>query len=202
MINLTELENWGNDLKPILFDINLALRNLRILDHQNSSKFKEEQNELFVILWYQQYFIIVIQLSKLFTDSDNQKRNFYKLCRKLQEGIADEEILSYLESNKLNPCLHKSCEDILGIVLSVFDKLQTEKDLIKDLSTIRNKVFAHTDPDAPEDLLTIEQLTTLTELAIEIYDLIFGKLWGQSFNPRFTSRFDFLKMIDFFNSSL
>ena len=199
MINLIELENWGNDLKPILFDINLSLRNLKILEHQNSSKFKEEQNELFVILWYQQYFIIVIQLSKLFTDNKNQKRNFNVLVKNLKEGIAEEEIPSYLESNKLNPCLYKSCEDILGIGLSVFDKLQTEIDLINDLSAIRNKVFAHTDPDSPENLLNIEQLTTLTELAIEIYDQIFGKVWGQSFNPNFASRFDFSKMIDLFN---
>jgi hypothetical protein len=141
----------------------------------------------------------MIQLSKLFTDKGTQKRNFYELCRKFQDNTLDKEILSLLELNKSKHYFHKNREDILVTVQAVLDKLQLEKDLIELLSTLRNKVFAHTDPNGPEYLLTIEQLETLKNLANEIYDLIFGKLW-EPFYPNITSKFDFHKMIDLFNS--
>lgn len=199
MINLTELENWGNDLKPILFDINLALRNLEILKHSNSLKFKEEFKDVFMVLWYQQYFVLIIQLSKIFTKSDKHKRNINKLCAELQGVPLDNEILLKLETNKVKHDSHKSQEDFRNTVQNNFKELKDHKASIKLLSDLRNKVFAHTDPSAPEYILTIEELTPLVKLANKLYNSIFGKNWGQPFNPKFTSRFDFRKMIDLSN---
>lgn len=199
MVSLTDLENWSNDLKPLLFDINLAIRNLKVLEHENSSKFKEEYNEIFIVLWYQQYFIVIIQLAKIFSNSKHQKRNFRVLCNKLQNEAIGNDVISRLALNK-NENLHKNKMDILNAVHEVLQKIEFHKDKLKEVNDLRDKIFAHSDPSITLENISLVQLSILVKLANEIYDLIFGKIWNQFFNPNITYKYDFHRIIDISNT--
>ena len=83
MLTSDELKDWGMDLKSIIFDINVTTSNLYILKHENSDNFRTQHSEVYLNLWYQQFFICIIQLAKLFSDSGQQKRNISKLCKKI-----------------------------------------------------------------------------------------------------------------------
>lgn len=199
MINQTILENWANDLKSILFDINLAMRNLKVLEHDNSLKFKENYNEIFITLWYQQYFIVIVQLAKFFSNSKHQKRNIRILCNKLQNEAIGNDVISRLALNK-NENLHQNKMDILNSVHEVLQKIEFHKDKLKEVNDLRNKVFAHSDPSITLENISLVQLSILVKLANEIYDMIFGKIWDQFFNPNITYKYDFHRMIDIFST--
>ena len=95
MLTSNELKDWGEDLKSILFDINITTNNLYILKHENSNSFRSQHSEVYLNLWYQQYFICIIQLAKLFSVSVQQQRNISKLCEKITIEDFDDDLIKY-----------------------------------------------------------------------------------------------------------
>lgn len=199
MVEAKELKTWTDDLKPVIFDINIAVSNLFILRHENSNKFKEEHQELYINLWYQQNFIAIIQLAKIFSHSSNQKLNIVKLCNRYKNEPLDTEIKEILIANKtkLND-VFRSRAEIIAAVKAIEIEITEVSGLIKKIETLRDKVFAHTDKEVPNDEISLEELITLKDLANKIYNTLFGKVFDEYFHFPLTMKYDFRAIIDSF----
>ncbi len=199
MLKSNELKDWGMDLKSILFDINLTTNNLYILKHENSFNFKTQHSEIYLNLWYQQYFICIIQLEKLFSRSKNQHRRISKLCEKIKIGDFDDELDQILLSNKtkLNDVL-KSKEDLMLVVAEITLEMENKSVIIEKIKSLRDKVFAHTDPNTSEDDISVEELICLKDFTNKIYNEIFGKISNEYYPLQLTHKYDFRSIIEAF----
>ena len=199
MVEAKELKTWADDLKPVIFDINIAVSNLFILRHENSNKFKEEHQELYINLWYQQDFIAIIQLAKIFSHSSNQKLNIVKLCNRYKNEPLDTQIKDILEINKkkLND-VFRSRTEIINAVKEIEQEVKDAEEMITKIETLRNKVFAHTDHDAPNEQITLIDLIKLKDLAIKIYNTLFGKIFDEHFHFGLTTKYDVRAIIEAF----
>lgn len=194
MIKIQELEDWANDLKPVLFDINLSLNNLRIIEDERFNKFRVNYFETYLNLMYQQHFILVIQLDKIFSKSKNQKRNVNILFNKLQAKESYPEILS--KHNNADD--FKSMEEILRAIDEFKAKMEEFREIIDRIDRLRKKVFAHTDPNCPDDTIDIDDYSILAYLSYQIYNTIFGKVLGENFifKPNISNRYDLRSLLE------
>lgn len=199
MLTLKELKDWGMDLKSILFDVNVTTNNLYILKHENSNNFKTQHSEVYLNLWYQQYFICIIQLAKLFSISGQQKRNISKLCKKITLEDFDDELnqILLLNKTKLNDVL-KSKKDLMFVVAEITLEMENKSVIIEKIKSLRDKVFAHTDPNTPEDDISVEDLICLKDFANKIYNDIFGKIFDEYYHFQLTQKYDFRSIIEAF----
>ena len=201
MITVKELKDWAGDLKPILFDANVSLNNLVILNHENSNKFKHDHPQVYSILWHQQYFIIIVQLAKVFSTNDNtQKRNINKLCNKFKSKELSIDIKQLLQSNA-GKTESKSIDDLLKIVNGIINDIEVSSSTIGRLIPLRNKVFAHTDPDSTDEEISIDELRVLVNLANEIYNSLFGNIFNDYFHPNFVLNWDIRNLIKLINQA-
>lgn len=197
MITATELQDWASDLKPILFDINVSMNNLIILEHENSNKFKHDHPNIYLTLRYQQYFILIIQLAKIFSCSKNQKRNINKLCNRYNNDSLDQDIYLKLESNKKKLTdVFRTREEILIAVAEVLSGLVSNSKTIEKVIDLRDKTFAHTDPNQTEEIINIKDLIALTTLVNKIYNSLFGKIFDQYFHFQLTRQWDIRQFIE------
>lgn len=198
MLSSDKFNEWDLDLKAILFDLNVATNNLFILEHENSNKFRTHYPDVCLNLWYQQYFICIIQLAKLFSNSGQQKRNFSKLCKILLSEDLDVELTQKLLIKiGLNDVL-KSKENLMLIVSEINLELQNKSAIIVKIISLRDKVYAHTDPETSEVNISTEELINLKDFAIKIYNNIFGNINDENFNIQFAFKCDFRSMIEEF----
>jgi len=199
MLTLDELKEWGMDLKSILFDINVTTNNLYILKHENSNNFRNQHSEVYLNLWYQQYFICIIQLAKLFSDSGQQKRNISKLCNKITIEDFDDELNQVLVLNKtkLKDVLKRK-EDLMLVVAEITLEMENKSVIIDKIKFLRDKVFAHTDPNTPEDDISVDDLIFLKDFANKIYNDIFGKIFDEYYHFQLTQKYDFRSIIEAF----
>lgn len=199
MLTSDELKDWSIDLKSILFDINITTNNLYILNHENSISFRTEHSEVYLNLWYQQYFICIVQLAKLFSDSSQQKRNISKLCKKITIEDFDDGLnqLLLLKKTKLNDVM-QSKNNLMLIVAEITSEIKNKSVIIEKIKSLRDKVFAHTDPNTPEDKISIEELICLKDFANKIYNEIFGKTLGEYYHFKLTLKYDFRSLIEAF----
>lgn len=196
MIKVDELKEWANDLKPILFDINVSLNNILILKHEHLNNLKVNYNEVYVTLLYQQHFILIIQLAKIFTYSKWQKRNIHTLFKTLQDKELDPEILS--KHNK--PDNFNSREEILAAIEEFKVTMEGSTEIIDRIYRLRNKVFAHTEPEYTNETIDIDDYSILAYLSYQIYNTIFGKVLGDNFifKPNISNRYDLRSLVDSF----
>ena len=192
MINIQELKEWADDLKPILFDINLSLKNLWILKDERLNSFRVNYFDTYLNLLYQQNFILVIQLDKIFSKSKYQKRNINILFNNLQAKESYPEILS--QHNNADD--FKSMEDILREIDELKAKIEEFREIIDHIDGLRKKVFAHTDPNCPDDIIDIVGYTALADLSNRIYNTLFGKIIGDQFNPNIVNKYDLRILFD------
>ena len=199
MLTSNELNDWGEDLKSILFDINITTNNLYILKHENSNSFRSQHSEVYLNLWYQQYFICIIQLAKLFSVSVQQKRNISKLCEKITIEDFDDDLnqILLLNKTKMNDVL-KSKEDFILVVAEITLEMKNKSVIIEKIKSLRDKVFAHTDPNISEYDISVEDLICLKDFANKIYNDIFGKIFDEYYPFQLTHKYDFRSIIEAF----
>lgn len=197
MIKELELRSWANDLNPVLFDINIAMSNLHILQHSNSKKFMVNHHDVYLNLWYQQNFILITQLAKLFSDNKNQKRNIIKLCRQYNSEPLDVYINKLLLENKAKTNnVYKSRQEIINSVNELLIEIEYNKTTIEKIIDLRDEVFAHTDPNPKEHIIKIEDLTKLSILANKIYNDLFGKIFDEYNHFQITEKHDLRSIIE------
>ncbi|MBI5218393.1 MAG: hypothetical protein HY958_05635 [Bacteroidia bacterium] len=197
MIKANELNEWSKDIFPILTDINTSFNNLRIIKIEDAEKLPEIRHHFFKSLWHQQRFILIVQLAKLLCDDGNQKRNFNKLCNKFENDGLDNEIKNLLEQNssKLTD-VHRTREDILKSVAEIKVNLQKQKNTIEKVKTLRDKVFAHTDPNGKTTNVNHVELEELVLFANEIYNSLFGKIFDRYVFLEKTEKWDLRFIIE------
>ena len=184
MIKLEELKEWADDLKPILFDINLAKNNLLILDDIRLNRFRINHFDNYLNIKYQQQFILIIQLAKIFSERDNtHKRNVNKLFNWFQTEPLNKDVLNFNN-------VFKNKDEIYTAINELREKMKVNYTAIESIKDLRDKVFAHTDPDETEKTIDIEVFKNLVELSNEIYNSLFGKILADEFNPNFGRRYD------------
>ena len=197
MIKKSDLRNWANDLKPVLFDINIAMSNLYILKHSNADKFRINHHDVYLNLWYQQNFILITQLAKLFSDSKNQKRNIIKLCRQYKSEPLDVGIKKLLLENEAKATdVYKSRQEIIDFVNEVLPEIESNQSTIEKIIDLRDKVFAHTDPNPKEHIIGIEKLKNLCILANKMYNGLFGKVFDEYDHFQITEKHDLRSIIE------
>jgi hypothetical protein len=198
-ITLTELKEWSNDLYPILVDINVSAKNSNILHHENSKNFKEKHTDLFWELFHQQLFIVIVQLDKIFSNSCQQRRNFKKLCNRYQNEVFDYDIEKKLSNNsRIGRHVFQSRSDVLKAVDEIISKLDSIAIVISKINTLRDKVYAHTDPNSISPLLNLDEIFSLVILANEIFNSLLGKTLDEFTPFEMTQQLDIRVIIDAF----
>jgi hypothetical protein len=191
MIKAIELENWASEILPVLTDINISITNLRIIKVEDDKGLHIIRHGFFRNIWFQQRFILFIQLSKLFSKSDNQKRNFVKLCNRLENEPLDKSIKDLLIQNKLKfTSVFRSRKDVLNEIKSIRNRLLQHKNTIDNIILVRDKVCAHTDPTIHLPVIAHDELEAIVLLANEIYNTLFGKIFDRYFDLARTADWD------------
>jgi len=185
ILTKTELEDWLSDLQNIILDVEINISNIHILINQKN-KFTTEVFDFGFYDCYvsQSYFICVIQLSKLFSNSSNQKKSFHKLFNKLENFKYDKPLLELLDNNRGEEDLFSDLEKIKKYISIQRQEILVNEDVIKKIELRRDKVYAHSDlkPKSnfiqPEKLKDIEKLKTT---AVNIYNSIISGFYDKCF---------------------
>ena len=193
MIKLNELKEWADDIKPILFDINVSLNNLRFLDHERLNKFRINHGNTYLTLLYQQHFILVLQLVKIFSkNNDTHKRNINILFNRFQNDKLAPDFLNHINSTHV----FKSKSDILEAIKILKEEIALYSASIDNISNMRNKVFAHIDPNGTNSSIDINSYSILVDLCNKLYNTLIGNILGDKFNPNFVKQFDLRNILD------
>ena len=179
MVTKQELEKWSDKLKPIITDINIAITNMRIISIEHKRGNKKTKEGFVKYLWHQQRFILFIQLSKLFSNNNyTQKHNYNRLLNRLFKEELDNDIKLLLTENsrKITDVL-MSREQILQTIKLIKKEWENYKSIMKEINILRNKVYAHTDPESQIDTTNLESLEKITLFATGIYQDIIGRVF-------------------------
>ena len=180
MIKANELEEWSNDVLPILTDINISINNIKTVLIQNAIGLPEIKHNFFRYYSYQQRFILIIQLAKFFSNFENQDRNFKKLCSRFENEELDENIEILLKENSSKQSdTFKTRDEILIAVADLKINLQKHKPVIDNVISLRDEVYAHTDTVKNANKIAIHELEELVIFANEIYNTLFGRLFDK-----------------------
>jgi hypothetical protein len=101
MFSLEDLKTWFEEVFFIIVDLKISVNNAKritevIYEYESVLK----RHGFFQHHFYQLKFIMVIQLAKLLSNSQNQKRNLFKLCNCLDNLKYDEHLKKHLIENK------------------------------------------------------------------------------------------------------
>ena len=187
LLSLEDLTGWFNDTKLILLDSRICINNAsRLKEGTKQEELKTAENQIkrnfgfFNIHWYQCKFISVIQLNKLFSQSKSQKRSFKKLFGKLKGQKYDDQLMELLRSNSSRTGnSFKTKKDILLAIEHCESEIKKQQDTIDGIEKLRNKVYAHTDPENDEAKnVVLAKTVDLEELAESIWNHMNGGFFG------------------------
>jgi hypothetical protein len=172
---------WSKDASNILLDLNISFKNIKRLSTYNSDYDQDIlKHGFFRHHFHQLRFIMVIQLCKVLSDNQNEKRSFVKLCNKIENEKIDKLFYEKLRNNSLTQpeFTIKSRKELKEEAKKIKNLIMHHQNLVDKIIELRNTAYAHKDPDAEFILIKMEELQTLTELSSEIYNRIFGKVDG------------------------
>lgn len=182
MIKLQEVKNWLIELEKLIFDINVSIQNIsRMKD--SSDKFEQQilRHGFFSHFYRQSRFTIIVQLSKIFSKSPNQKYNIHKLFNRLTNDSYDSEFLEQLEKNRINSRLFSSKKQIIDSIKIQRLEIEKHEDLISRIVNLRDTVFAHSDNTAEIKLVTDLELIQIIDLAKKMNNSFRSRLIDTSF---------------------
>jgi AbiU2 len=182
MIKLEEIKRWFDNLNGIIFDMNVAIENIRRITHPEDKYEKIIlKHGFFSHYYFQARFTIIIQLCKIFSDNKNQKRNVYKFFNRITSDAYDEEFKKKLKGNIGISHLFSTRKEIQDDIELIRGEIADHNELILKVVTLRNKCFAHSDPEQELPKVTNTELEILVKLAISIYNKIYGNLYNVTF---------------------
>ena len=74
MFKQEQLEKWLEDIRKIIFDVNVSIYNIKRMAHPIDDLEKQViQHGFFHHFFRQSRFVIIVQLCKLFADNKNQR---------------------------------------------------------------------------------------------------------------------------------
>ncbi|WP_194974715.1 AbiU2 domain-containing protein [Aquiflexum lacus] len=175
---MQELNKWFDDLSKLIQDSFITYKHLSVIKELNAeTKFLNE--DFFVFFQYQQWFMLTIQLSKIFECKPRtQKRNIITFCNKIIKGDYKEEFeFILLQSKCSNPL---SYADFVEKANQIRTKIKLNQVAINKIINVRNKVYAHTDIERKIDFPTIEEVKSIIDLASFSYNNLRGFMYGIS----------------------
>lgn len=182
MLTLTEIESWFDDLNKIIFDVNVTMKNInRIVTATDENEKIILKHGFFSHFYRQSRFTLIVQLCKIFSKTNNQKRNLHKLFNRLESDRYDEEIDKQFQKNASIDRLFQNRDDIKNEIERLRKEVEGKEELIDRIVTLRDKVYAHSDPSPSLPKVTIAELENLVDLSIKIYNTIRGGLLDINF---------------------
>ena len=182
MLTKNDLEKWFEDLNRIIFDINISIDNIkRITTTEEEYEKQIIKHGFFWHFYRQSRFTIIVQLCKIFAENNNQKRNLYKLFNRLTSDKYDSDIQQQLDKNKDIDRLFSSRTNVQNEITEIKTEISKHSDLIKKIVTLRDKYYAHSDPDSDLPKVSNADLEVLVKLAVKIYNKIRGGFFDITF---------------------
>jgi hypothetical protein len=173
---MPNLNNWFDDLNKLIQDSFITYKNLSVIKELKSgTKFLNE--DFFVFFQYQQWFMLTIQLSKIFECKPRtQQRNIVTLCDKIIKGDYTEDFELMLQQGKISNT--HTYADFVEKAKQIRTKINLHQPTIKKIINVRNKIHAHTDIERKIDFPTIEEIKIIIDLASFSYNNSRGFIYG------------------------
>lgn len=179
MLEISQLQSFLDDQRNIIVDLNISVENMSRLTlekYEFESQIKE--HGFFRHHIYQLKFILIIQVSKLFSSKKSEERSFFKLCNKLETSEYGDDLRNLMENNKDKGTVEiKSKEDVLLVVNEVRYLINSKAELIQRVISLRDQVYAHIDHNRKTQTVSLDELKILVELANKIHNLIRFKIF-------------------------
>jgi hypothetical protein len=171
MISLAEIDTWLDDLWKITLDINISINNAKrisIVQYKNEEKIK--RSGFFQHIYFQQKFILAIQLCKILDDKNNQKRNINKLIKRLESDNYDVDLTEKIHSNP--NIKNNNKEKFLAELKDIKERIKGKETLIRKISKVRDENYAHFDPNRQNTGPTLLEYQEASEFASDIYNML------------------------------
>ncbi|MEX0986058.1 MAG: hypothetical protein WD052_01185 [Bacteroidales bacterium] len=183
MLTLKQLVAWLNDMEKIIFDVSVSIVNLnRMANPENASEKSILQDRFFTHFFHQLRFTLIIQLCKLYVNKDTERRNFRKLFNRLKNEPYDNRLKSRLKGNRDREDLVARKAEITALVKRLLIELESEAEVIHKIKSLRDRIYAHSDPGRNLPEVTDEELERLVGLAVEMYNEVRGKMFDTGFH--------------------
>jgi hypothetical protein len=177
MISLAEIVTWLDDLWKITLDINISINNAkRISNWQYKNEEKIKNSGFFQHMYFQQKFILAIQLCKILDDKFNQKRNINKLIKRLESEDYDVRLIEKILSNPFIENQNK--EKFLAEIKDIKESIKGKENLIIKISKVRDENYAHFDPNRQNTGPTLSEYQEASEFASDVYNRISFQING------------------------
>jgi len=203
VLSLIELKEWFADLWNIIVDTNLSINNWRrLLKDKYEYDSKSKSFGFFKHHEYQLRFIATIQLNKLLSNSNNDKRSFVHLFKQLNESDYDQDFKDLLEKNASTKAdIFKTKSDIQTVIEFYEEKIANNSKSINKIVRARHNLYAHKAPNPNVPEISIDELEKLLELANEIYQVLFFGIFYSSPQITETQEWDINPVLFHMNES-
>lgn len=179
-----ELKDWFEQTAKIITDIQISLNNAnRLFEKKYENEDWIKNHGFFRHHFYQLWFILSIQLSKLLSSSRNQRYNFNKLLDRLENEEFDEDLTNLIETNKniSFSAVFRSKDEMFEKIKLFRNEIEENKETIDKFVTLRDTLYAHRDPEAkPQDII-LSDADRLSDLVKRLYNCFRGGFYDIHF---------------------
>ncbi|MFT4523180.1 MAG: hypothetical protein ACI8ZN_002132 [Bacteroidia bacterium] len=172
-MNKQEIEDWLRQTWQLVLELKISIKNAKTISeydiHLHSMVTK---HGFFQHHFKQLHFITAIQLCKLLSDKSNQKINLAKFLRRLSSESYDQDLTALLNTNReknINS-LFSSKNDIVDFASEINKKLNDHQPLIERVEKMRDKMYAHKDPNNIPQTVSFKELEELVEFVTKLQD--------------------------------
>lgn len=179
-----ELNDWFEQTAKIIIDLHICLNNAnRLFDSKYENEDWVKNHGFFRHHYYQLWFIISIQLTKLLSNNKNQKYNFNKLLNRLELEKLDENILHLIDQNKNKPfsASFTDKKEMINKIQFYRKQIKENEATIKKFIVSRDTLYAHSDRNATLQGLTLPDAERLISLCKDIYNCFRGGIFDVYF---------------------
>lgn len=179
-----QLRDWFDDTEKIVVDVSESMRNLnRFIRPLNRKPNTPLEDTFGTFLSEKVQFTLVVQLCKLYVNKDTERRNFHKLFNRLKYDKYHKRLKQRLRENRGKEGQATSKAGLISLVSDLEPELEARSDLIYRLRTLRDRLYAHSDPGQLLPEVTLEELDDLVQLAVKIFNATSGSIFGHQFVP-------------------
>jgi hypothetical protein len=173
---MKKLDAWFDDLNKLIQDSFISYKHLSaVQDKKTELTFLNE--DFFIFFQYQQWFMLNIQLAKIFDCKNKQERNVIKLFNKIISGQFDDELTQFFSDSSKNKS-GLGYTQFIDKIKELNSSIKNHQAIIDKVSTVRNKIYAHTDIDRIQNFPTVYEIKSLIDLADNLYNNSRGLLYG------------------------
>lgn len=181
-LTLAQLQSWFGDTEKIITDVTVSLENLqRIREGMNRKRNSALEDIFGDFLSEKVQFSLVVQLCKLYVNKDTERRNFSKLFNRLKYDKYHDRLKQRLKENSGKEGRVTSKAELTGLVNDLLPELEERSDLIYRLRTLRDRLYAHSDPGKHLPEVTLAELDDLVQLSVKIFNATSGCVFGHYF---------------------